>query len=183
MRMFNQKKSVSMDKNKFLKKDGLRPDLELRLLTKPFYRNSNVLYAHFDEWKDIDRFYFIPLYLEMTYCVAGIATELAPDPVWLGSFIQNTLTHPELYQYKCPKCGKTVFPHRYVGSPLSGRVDLEGYCECGWNGFEMVSGWFVRGTALREQLEADKLRHFKYKLLHPMAKPAAIDELLAWLIK
>ena len=53
----------------------------------------------------------------MTYCVAGIATELAPDPVWLGSFIQNTL------------------------------------------------------------------RHFKYKLLHPMAKPAAIDELLAWLIK
>lgn len=171
-----------MDKNSFFKKDGLRPTLEQRLLTEPFYRNSNVLYSHFDEWKDIDRFYFIPLYLEMTYCVYGIASELAPDPVWLGSFIQNTLNHPELYQYKCHKCGKTVLPFRYVGSPLSGRVDLEGYCDCGWKGIDVVSGWFVRGTALREQIEADKLRHFKYKLLHPTAKPAAIDELLAWLI-
>ena len=55
-----------MDKNNFFKKDALRPTEEQRLLTKPFYRNSNVIYAHFDEWKDIDRFYFIPLYLEMT---------------------------------------------------------------------------------------------------------------------
>ena len=76
-----------MDKNKFFKKNGLRPSEDQRLLTKPFYRNSNVIYAHFDDWKDIDRFYFIPLYLEMTYAVGSIPAELAPDPAWLGSFI------------------------------------------------------------------------------------------------
>ena len=171
-----------MDKNSFFKKDGLRPSEEQRLLTKLFYRNSNVIYAHFDAWKSIDRFYFIPLYMEMTYCVAGIPSELAPDSVWLGSFVQCTLNHPELFQYKCPKCGKTVFPYRYVGSPMSGRVDLEGYCDCGWEGYEMVSGWFIRGEALRTQIAADKLRHGKYKLLHPGAKAATIDELLAGLI-
>ena len=46
----------------------------------------------------------------------------------------------------------------------------------------MVSGWFIRGEALREQIAADKLRHGKYKLLHPGAKVATIDELLANLI-
>lgn len=172
-----------MDKNNFFKKDALRPTEEQRLLTQPFYAQANELYARFNDWKDIDRFYFIPLYLEMTYAVGGIPAELAPDPVWLGSFVQNTLSHSALYQYKCPKCGKTVLPYRYVGSPLSGRVDLEGYCDCGWKGFESVTGWFIRGEALREQLAADKLRHAKYKLLHLNAEPATIDELLAWLIR
>ncbi len=167
-----------MDKNNFFKQSALRPTEEQRFLTKPFYRNSNVIYAHFDEWKDIDQFYFVPLYLEMTYCVAGIVIELAPDPVWLGSFIQNTLNHPELYQYKCPKCGKTVLPFRYVGSPLSGRVDLEGSCYCGWKGFETVPGWFVRGETLRRQIASDRLRYDKYKLLHFNTEPATVDELL-----
>ena len=45
----------------------------------------------------------------------------------------------------------------------------------------MVSGWFKRGEALREQLAADRIRHSKYKLLHLTAEPATIDELLAWL--
>lgn len=170
-----------MDKNSFFKKNGLRPSEEQRLLTKPFYRNSNVIYAHFDDWKDIDRFYFIPLYLEMTYCIAGIPSELAPDPVWLGSFVQCTLNHPELFQYKCPKCGKTVLPFRYVGSPMSGRVDLEGKCDCGWEGYEMVSGWFIRGEALREQIAADKVRYRKFKLLHPRTDASTIEALLVWL--
>ncbi len=169
-----------MDKNQFFKQSALRPTEEQRLLTKPFYRNSNVIYAHFNDWKDIDRFYFIPLYLEMTYCIAGLVSELAPDPVWLGSFVQNTLNHPELYQYKCPKCGKTVLPFRYVGSPLSGRVDLEGFCDCGWRGHEMVSGWFKRGEALREQLAADYLRYRKFTVFHP-AGASTVDELLSWL--
>ena len=169
-----------MDKNNFFKQDALRPTEEQRLLTKPFYAHANELYARFDEWKDIDQFYFIPLYLEMTYCIAGLVSELAPDPVWLGSFIQNTLNHPELYQYNCPKCGKTVLPFRYVGSPLSGRVDLEGYCGCGWRGHEMVSGWFKRGEALREQLAADNLRYRKFTVFHP-AGASTVDELLSWL--
>ena len=72
-----------MEKYFFLKRDALRPTEEQRLLTKPFYQNANTVYARFDEWKDIDKFYFIPLYLEMTYCINGIVAEMAPDPVWL----------------------------------------------------------------------------------------------------
>ena len=170
-----------MDKNQFFAKNAARPSMEQRLQTKPFYQNANEIYARFDDWKDVNRFYFIPLYLEMTYSINGIVSELAPDPVWLGSFVQNTLNHPELYQYKCPKCGKTVQPFRYVGSPLSGRVDLEGYCDCGWRGHEMVSGWFKRGEALREQIAADNARHRKFKLLHPGTAPAMVEELISWL--
>ena len=169
-----------MDKNQFFAKNAARPSMEQRLQTKPFYQNANEIYARFDDWKDIDRFYFIPLYLEMTYSINGIVSELAPDPVWLGSFIRCTLYHPDLFQYKCPKCSKTVLPFRYVGSPLSGRVDLEGYCECGWRGHEMVSGWFKRGEALREQISADKIRYRKFKLFHP-AGASSVDELQSWL--
>ena len=181
MRMFNQKKSVTMDKNNFFKKDALRPTEDQRILTKPFYQHANKIYWRFNDWKDIDRFYFIPLYLEMTYSINGIVAELAPDPIWLGSFVRCSLEHPDLFQYKCPKCGNSVLPFRYVGSPLSGRVDLEGYCDCGWRGFETVSGWFKRGEALREQLAADKLRHSRYKLLHLTAESATVDEMLEWL--
>lgn len=172
-----------MDKNNFFKKDALRPTEEQRLLTKPFYQHANVIYQHFSDWKDNDRFYFIPLYMEMTYSINGIVSELAPDPVWVGSFIQTTINHPELFQFRCPKCGKPLLPYRSVGSPLSGRVDLEGYCDCGWKGYETVSGWFKRGEALREQIAADKTRYLKYTLLHPMAGTATITELLDWLSK
>lgn len=58
------------------------------------------------------------------------------------------------------------------------RVDLEGYCDCAWRGFETVSGWFKRGEALREQLASDKLRHAKYKLLHPGTCPSTVNVLL-----
>jgi len=170
-----------MDKNQFFAKNAARPSMEQRLQTKPFYQNANEIYARFGDWKDVHRFYFIPLYLEMTYSINGIVSELAPDPVWLGSFIRCTLDHPDLFQYKCPKCCKTVQPFRYVGSPLSGRVELEGYCECGWRGHETVSGWFKRGEVLREQIAADNARHRKFKLLHPGTAPATVEELISWL--
>ena len=48
----------------FIKRDALRPTGEQRLLTKPFYHSLNTIYARFDEWKDIEKFYFIPLYKE-----------------------------------------------------------------------------------------------------------------------
>lgn len=168
------------NKYNYFKQDALRPDEEQRLLTKPFYRHSAEIYARYDDWKDIDRFYFIPLYLEMTYSMGWVA-EMAPDPVWLGSFVRCSLEHPELFQYKCPKCKKTVFPYRYVGSPLSGRVDLEGRCVCGWKGFESVSGWRIRATALRDRLATDKLRYRAYKVLHPGAAPASVEKLVEWL--
>ena len=171
-----------MDKNFFIRKSALRPTEEQHLLTKPFYQNANTIFQHFDDWKDIDRFYFIPLYLEMTYSINGIVAELAPDPVWLGSFVHTIRSHPDLFQYQCPGCGKPILPYRFVGSPLSGRVDLEGYCDCGWKGYKTVSGWFKRGDALREQLSADKRRHIKFKLIPVGAMSSTINELLSWLI-
>ena len=170
-----------MDKNQFFKKDALRPTVEQRLQTKPFYQNANLIYRRYDDWKDSDRFFFIPLYMEMTYCIGGIATELAPDPVWLGSFVQTTLSHPSLFQFKCPKCGAPILPYRYVGSPLSGRVDLEGQCDCGWKGFEMTSGWFIRGEALREQIAADAARYRRYRILHPLSEPETVGQLIRFL--
>jgi hypothetical protein len=141
-----------MKEYNFFKQDALRPTEEQRLLTKQFYQNSVEIYARFDDWKDIDKFYFIPLYLEMTYSCGWVA-EIAPDPVWLGSFVRCSLEHPDLFQYNCPDCGRPIHPYRYVGSPLS--------------------------EALRAQIAADKGRYLKYKLLHPRAEPGSIEELLA----
>lgn len=167
-----------MDKYNFFKQGGVRPTSEQLLDTKLFYQNSAEIYACFDEWKDIDKFYFIPLFMQMTYSCAGWVAEIAPDPVWLGSFVRCTLEDPKLFQYKCPNCGKIVLPYRYCGSPLSGRVDLEGKCECGWKGFESVSGWRIRAIALRDQLASDKVRYRKFRLLHPGAEASTVEELL-----
>ena len=97
-----------MDKYNFFKKDASRPDAGLLSDTKLFYRNAAEICARFDKWKGVDSLYFIPLYMEMTYTIGGIVAEMAPDPVWLGSFVSCTLSHPELFQYRCPECGKTV---------------------------------------------------------------------------
>ena len=112
----------------------------------------------------------------MTYSNNGIVSELAPDPVAGGAFVQNTFNHLGV-----SKCDKTVFPFRYVDSPLSGCLGLEGYCDCGWSGFETTSGWFKRGVAMREQLTDDKIRHSKYKLFHINTELATLDELSTWL--
>ena len=171
-----------MKEYNFFKLQGaVRPAPEQLLDTKLFYQNSVEIYARFNDWKDNDRFYFIPLYMQMTYSCAGWVAEMAPDPVWMGSFVSAVRNHPELFQFKCPGCGRTVFPYRTVGSPLSGQVDLEGRCCCGWHGDESVSGWKDRATALRDQLARDTFRHGKCKLLHTTARPATVQELLDWM--
>ena len=169
-----------MDKYNFFKQGGERPTAEQLLDTRLFYLNSVEIYSRFNEWKDNDKFYFIPLYMEMTYSMGWVA-EMAPDPVWLGSFVRCTLDHPDLFQYKCPECGKTVFPFRYVGSPLSGIVHLEGRCECGWNGHEEVSGWRDRATTLRDQTVSDTARKRRFRIIHPGSRPASINELVKYL--
>ena len=168
-----------MKKYDFFKKDWTCPTDEQLLDTKLFYQNSVEIYAHYDQWKDIDRFYRIPLYLRMTYSCGWVA-EIAPDPVWLGSFVRCTLEHPELFQYQCPECGKVVHPHRYVGSPLSGVVHLEGRCECGWHGFEEVSGWNLRATTLRDTISQDNTlrKRLRRKI---KGETSTIAELLKWL--
>lgn len=60
---------------------GGAPTEYQRLLTRPFYQHANEIYARFEDRKDINRFYFISLFLEMTYSNNGIVSELAPDPV------------------------------------------------------------------------------------------------------
>ena len=170
-----------MDKYNFLQQGELRPTAEQLLDTKLFYLNSVEIYSRFDEWKDNDDFYFIPLFLQMSYFCAGWTAEIAPDPVWLGSFVRCNLEHPELFQLKCPVCNKPRLPYRYVGSPLSGRVDLEYNCECGKKGSETVSGWRSRAIALRNQLASDKPRMLKNSLVHRGGGTASVEELLRWL--
>ena len=170
-----------MDKYNSFKQGGERPTAEQLLDTKLFYQHSAEIYARYDEWKDNDRFYFIPLYMQMTYGCAGWVAEISPDPVWLGSFVRCTLEHPKLFQYKCPNCGKVVFPHRYCGSPLSGRVDLEGRCECGWRGFESVTGWRIRANALRDVISNDFNRYLIKRAFHLFSQPPKMLNLLEYL--
>lgn len=142
----------------------------------------NQIYAHFDAWKDIDRFYFIPLKRDMTYSINGYRISMADEPLYLGSFIQTSLEHPDLFSFPCPHCGKRLFPYSYNGSPLSGRVDLEAECpECGWKGYEMVSGWRVRSEALKATQKADRRRLRWVKLLHWHFKPANLLELQSFI--
>ena len=122
-----------MDKYNFFKQGGERSTAEQLLDTKLFYQHSAEIYARFNEWKDNDKFYFIPLYLQMTYCCAGWVAEMAPDPVWLGSFVRCTQEHPELFQYKCPNCVPLLWlsPFRTCRFGRKMRMRMEGirlYC-------------------------------------------------------
>lgn len=145
--------------------EALRLNDELLLDTICFFRNANEIYRRFEEWKGIDRFYFIPLKLNMAYSINGYVVRMAEGPIYLGTFVRNTLEHPEMFSFKCPRCGKTVYPYGYNGSPLSGRVDLQGVCECGWSDYVMVSGWRKRSDALKETQREDRFRLAKFKAL------------------
>ena len=146
--------------------------------TTLFVRHANEIYARFNDWKSIDRFYFIPLELDMTYSIDGHRISMADGPLYLGTFVRTILEHPELFQFKCPACGKTAIPYRFNGSPLSGRVDLEGTCDCGWNGFVSVSGWHIRAEALRTEMAKDTRRFQRNRLSHFGNRPATIQEFL-----
>ena len=146
--------------------------------TTLFVRHANEIYARFNDWKSIDRFYFIPLELDMTYSIDGHRISMTDGPLYLGTFVRTVLEHPELFQFKCPACGKVVLPYHFNGSPLSGRVDLEGACDCGWGGFESVSGWHIRAEALRAQIAKDKRRSRMSRLLQTGIRSASIRDLL-----
>ena len=145
--------------------------------TTLFVRHANEIYARFNDWKSIDRFYFIPLELDMTYTIDGHRISMTDGPLFLGTFVRTVLENPALFQFKCPACGKTVFPYRFNGSPLSGRVDLEGACACGWEGYESVSGWHIRAETLCVQMAKDKRRRLWHRLLHHRTRLTAFKEL------
>jgi|LSQX01.1.fsa_nt_gb hypothetical protein len=144
-----------------------------------FFRNANDIYSRYDEWKSNDVFYFIPLKLDMSYHICGHTVRMADGPIFLGTFVRNTLEHKELFCVKCPKCGKDIYPFSYNGSPLSGRVDLEAKCDCGWDGSTSVSGWKVRSEALKSaQLQdAERFRSFQKKALSPANIQSLLEEL------
>lgn len=151
----------------------------LRIDTLRFFRNANEIYRHFDEWKTNDIFYFIPLNLDLSYHICGHTVRMADGPIFLGTFVRNTLEHKELFCVKCPKCGKDIYPFSYNGSPLSGRVDLEAKCDCGWDRSISVSGWRVRSDALKNaQLQdAERFRSFQKKGLSPANIQSLLEEL------
>ena len=158
---------------------ALRLHDEFWLDTILYFRNYREIFRRFDDWKDIDRFYFIPLKLNMTYSIGGHSISMADGTIHLGTFVRNSLVHPDLFSFRCPKCGEPLYPYGYSGSPLSGRVDLQAHCVCGWGGFEMVSGWRIRSEALKATQKSDSLRHLIFKL--EGSKPLTVKDLLEWL--
>ena len=172
-----------MCKDQFFRveQDALRRGDAWHLDTVRFFRNANEIYARYDEWKDEDRFYFIPLKLSMSYYIAGHIISLADGPIYLGTFIRNTLEHEDLFTASCPKCGRKLYPYGYNGSPLSGRVDLQATCTCGWRGYVIVSGWKVRSEVLKATQRVDELRLRQTLLSHPHFKAEAIETLLRYL--
>lgn len=182
--LFNQKKYGSMKTDKFslVERQALAAGDAVKVDTIRFFRNSNEIYRRFGDWKDIDKFYFIPLKLEMTYGITGHSICMAGGPLHLGTFIKNTLQHPDLFTAPCPQCSLQLLPYGYNGSPLSGRVDLEATCpECGWNSYVAVTGWRIRSEALKASQKVDRLRHLKARLLKPGFKASTVEELLKYL--
>ena len=116
------------------------------------------LLASFSQWRDIDRFYFIPLPLDMSYHVAGMVTHIAPPPYHLGTLLRCSLEHPELFSAECG-CSGRAYAWSYNGSPLSGRFIMSVACpQCGALGRAEVSGWRVRSEVLCAAQMEDRLR-------------------------
>ena len=69
---------------------------EFWLDTILYFWNYREIFRRFDDWKAIDRFYFIPLKLNMTYSIGGHFISMADGTIYLGTFVRNTLEHPDL---------------------------------------------------------------------------------------
>lgn len=154
------------------------PQGEERIALRLYYKHASTLLQHFDEWKDIDRFYFIPLKLNMAYFCAGGATAVAFPPYFIGTILRNSLEHPELFGTQC-ECGSEAYGYAFNGSPLSGRFDISHACPCcGAHLDTTESGWRIRSNALRATQEEDLKRGRRMALLHSRFEPATIQELL-----
>lgn len=46
-------------------------------ITKLYFRHASTLFAHYDEWKDVNEFYFIELRLDMAYVSTGFIARMA----------------------------------------------------------------------------------------------------------
>ena len=157
------------------------PRGEERTALRLYLKHADTLLRRYDEWKDVDRFYFIPVRLNMAYFCAGGATAVAFPPYFIGTILRNSLEHPDLFSAPCD-CGQTAYAYAYNGSPLSGRFDLSCACpRCGTHKGITRRGWWVRSKALRGSQESEALRIAKIRLLRPRFEPATIQELLRFL--
>ena len=157
------------------------PRGEERTALRLYLKYADKLLQRFDEWKGIDRFYFIPIKLNMAFFCIGGATAIAYPPYFIGTILRNSLEHPDLFGTKC-QCGQQAYGYSYNGSPLSGRVDISSACpHCGTHIDTMESGWKVRSNTLKESQKKERWRIAKIRLLHPRFQPATIQELLKFI--
>ena len=143
-----------------------------------YSKHAATLLRTFDQWKHIDRFYFIPLNLDMSYHLPGSIVSMAPQPYYLGTILRNSLENPELFSTPC-ECGHTAYAYAYNGSPITSRVDLSYACpRCGKHTHLTQTGWRIRSKALQNAQSIERSRLIKTQLLHPKLSPATIQELI-----
>lgn len=148
-------------------------------ITKLYSRHASTLFAHFDEWKGDDAFYFIELRLDMAYVASsGLIAEIAHPPYYLGTMVRNSLLHPELFACECPH-GHRAYAYTYSGSPLSGSVSQAMACPvCGWGQWIQRSGWHSRSRALTATQAEDLERLHCIQESDPDFHPADLRDLL-----
>ena len=147
-----------------------------------FFHNANEIYARFDEWKDNDLFYFIPMKMRLLYARPPGGMFMVPDPVFLGTYIRNNLKYSNYFSASCPDCGRKLYPYHINGCPTSERVDLQLSCDdCGWKGIVRVEGWHFRSRMLKLTQAEDQLRMDAILLLNRDFKAANIKDLIGFL--
>lgn len=147
-------------------------------ITKLYFRHASTLFAHYDEWKDVNEFYFIELRLDMAYVSTGFIARMANPPYYLGTIVRNSLLNPDCFGDRCPE-GHQAFAYAYSGSPLSGRVSQALACpECGWNQWTERRGWHDRSRALKATQDEDRERLHSVLESNPAFKAADLRDLL-----
>ena len=163
------------ERNALLSRDACAYD------TVRFFRNAQEIFALFDEWKDKDRFYFIPLKLGLTFCMGGRSFQMTGDRMYLGTFVRTVLEHGDRFTASCPDCGRKLYPYGYLGPTLDFRVRLEAGCPCGWQGKIYAGNWAIWNVASRNTLKKDERRRRITRLFHPFFKAASVDSLMEYL--
>ena len=152
-----------------------------RIALRLYFKHASILLRKFGKWKGIDRFYYIPIKLNMTFFCAGWAEAVAYPPYFIGTILRNSLEHPDLFSTEC-ECGHQAYGYCYNGSPLSGRFDISHSCPCcGKEIHTSESGWRIRSIVLRET-QAKDLKYGRWiQLRHQNYQPATIQDLLRYL--
>ena len=157
------------------------PQGDERIALRLYFKHAATLLREFDRWKDIDRFYYIPIKLNMAYFCAGWAAAVAFPPYFIGTILRNSIEHPDLFGTQC-ECGHQAYGYSYNGSPLSGRFDISHACPyCGMVTHTTESGWRIRSEALKATQEEDLKRGRRMQFWHPGFEPATIQELFRYL--